>query len=587
MREAGTAGSAMSSHHVDRPPLPIGSIPPRGFPLSPGFAWVLAAMFVLIWFGMLAARTLVPTDEGRYAEMAREMLATGDWITTRLNGIKYFEKPPLQIWMTALAFKFFGLGEWQARLWTGVCGFAGIVFTGIAGTRVFGRDTGITAVLVLASCLFWAAMGHINTLDMGLAGGMTLTLAGMLIAQRGGSGFRRQRRWMLACWTGMAWAVLSKGLIGLALPGAVLIVYTMVARDWKIWTRLHLLPGLALFFLMTTPWFILVSLKNPEFPYFFFIHEHFQRFTSKVHHREGPWYYFLPILAGGLLPWLAATVQSLWAARGEDRVETSSQVTTVDPFQPKKLLLVWSLLIFVFFSVSGSKLPSYILPIFPALALLMATYLRSAPLRTWWFLGGLMAALAVIMLALVPKLPGFAKSAIDLADYQASRPWVAAAAIVILAGALPVLWWSRQQRADIAPRGTLALAISGFVAVQLLMLGAEPHGRTRSGIALAPAISAELTPATPLYAVGLYDQTLPFYLRRTMTLVAHADELEFGLEQEPALWLPTMALFVERWTNGPKAVAITRPEIYRDLLAQGVRMRVIGQDARRVAITNR
>jgi 4-amino-4-deoxy-L-arabinose transferase-like glycosyltransferase len=554
---------------------------------STTFLWVLALLFTIVWFAMLGARTLVPTDEGRYAEMAREMLATGDWITTRLNGIKYFEKPPLQIWMTAVAFKFFGLGEWQARLWTGLCGFAGIVLTGFAGARVFGRETGIVAALVLASSLFWAAMGHINTLDMGLAGGMTLTLAGMLIAQRSTAADEApsRLRWMLACWAGMGLAVLSKGLIGLALPGAVLIVYTLVSRDWAIWKRLLLGWGFLVFGLVTVPWFVLVSIRNPEFPQFFFIHEHFQRFTSKVHHREGPWYYFLPILAGGLLPWLAITIQSMWAGVQENR--DARMAGERNPFRPKTLLLVWSILIFVFFSVSSSKLPSYILPIFPSLALLIAPYLRTAPQRAWWILGGTLTALGIVMLAVVPKMPQFAKSAIDLADYQASQPWVVAAAIVLLAGALPVLWWCRQNRPDVGGRATIALAIAGFVAVQLLMLGAEPHGRTRSGIGLVPAIAAELTPDTPLYAVGLYDQTLPFYLRRTMTLVAHADELEFGLQQQPALWLPTMDLFVERWRTGPKAVAITRPEIFQQLQAQGVPMRVIAQDARRVAVSNR
>ena len=591
---------------------------------TPAF-WTLLVLFTLVWFAMLGARTLVPTDEGRYAEMAREMLATGDWITTRLNGIKYFEKPPLQIWMTALAFKFFGLGEWQARLWTGLCGYAGVLLTGIAGSRVFGRPVGLAAALLLASCLFWDAMGHINTLDMGLAGGMTLTLAALLIAQRGAIGvdsaspggggalntpgtsvpglaasdLAMRRRWMLACWAGMALAVLSKGLIGLALPGAVLIIYTVVSRDWAIWKRLHLGWGCVVFFAITVPWFVLVSMRNPEFPQFFFIHEHFQRFTSKVHHRAGPWYYFLPILAGGLLPWLGAALQSLWAARREAAVRpvsagtagmahtAGSVATAAGGFRPRLLLLVWSVLIFVFFSVSGSKLPSYILPIFPALALLLALYLREAPQRTWWLLGGTVAALGIIMLALVPKLPGFGHDAVEIANYQASQPWGAAAALALLAGALPLLWWCRQNRADVAARGTLALALAGFVAVQLLMLGAEPHGRTRAGMTLIAPMAAELTPTTPLYAVGLYEQALPFYLRRTMTLVAHADELEFGLEQEPQLWLPTMAAFVARWRDGPGAVAVTRPEIFLQLQAQGVPMRVIARDARRVAISNR
>jgi len=116
---------------------------------------------------------------------------------------------------------------------------------------------------------------------MGLAGMMTISLCGLLLAQRNDASRSEQRNWMLACWAGMALAVLSKGLIGIVLPGAVLVLYTLLSRDWAIWKRLHLVKGLILFFAITTPWFVLVSLKNPEFPQFFFIHEHFQRFTSK------------------------------------------------------------------------------------------------------------------------------------------------------------------------------------------------------------------------------------------------------------------------------------------------------------------
>jgi 4-amino-4-deoxy-L-arabinose transferase-like glycosyltransferase len=100
---------------------------------SKSFIWILLFLFLLVWFYALDARTLVPSDEGRYAEMAREMTATGDWITPRLNGLKYFEKPPLQTWMNALTFELFGLGEWQARLWSGLCGLLGIGLVAYTG----------------------------------------------------------------------------------------------------------------------------------------------------------------------------------------------------------------------------------------------------------------------------------------------------------------------------------------------------------------------------------------------------------------------------------------------------------------------
>ena len=543
---------------------------------SKPFIWSLFIVFCVVWFYTLGARTLVPTDEGRYAEMAREMVATGDWITPRLNAIKYFEKPPLQIWMTALAFEAFGLGEWQARLWTGLCGLFGIVLTAYAGRRVFNTRTGFAAGLVLASSFWWAALGHINTLDMGLAGMMTVALCALLLGQRNDATAREQRNWMLVCWAGMALSVMSKGLIGMVLPGAVLVLYTAFSRDWAIWKRLHVGLGLLVFFAITTPWFVLVSLKNPEFPHFFFIHEHFQRFTSKVHHREGPWYYFIPLLVLGILPWLGVLVQSLWAGRQDAK----------SGFQPKKMLLVWAGFIFFFFSISGSKLPSYILPIFPALALLIAVYLQTASRAAWVATAGLMAAVGAAGLIFVSRLPKMTSEPLEIAHYQASQPWVIAASIIMLAGGLLVLWWTRKKHSDLPILATVALAASGFIGGQLLMLGSEPQGRYRSGLPLVPAIEAELTPATKLYAVGLYDQTLPFYLRRTMILVQHPDELEFGLEQEPQLWLPTRAAFIEQWISGPKAVAITRPEIFADLEKHGVPMRVITKDARRIAITN-
>lgn len=540
------------------------------------FAWTLFLLFCLIWFYMLAARTLVPTDEGRYAEMAREMLATGDWITTRLNGIKYFEKPPLQIWMTALAFKIFGLGEWQARLWTGLTGLLGIVLVAYTGYRVFDKRVGVAAGLVLASSFWWAGLGHVNTLDMGLSGMMTLALCTLLIAQRNNASVHERRNWMLLCWIGMALSVLSKGLIGIVLPSAVLAFYTLIARDRVIWKRLHIGPGLLIFLAITAPWFILVSIKNPEFPHFFFIYEHFERFALKLHHREGPWYYFFPILLGGILPWLGVLLPSLWRTWRSEAVG----------FQPQKMLLAWTVFIFFFFSISNSKLPSYILPIFPALALLIARYLQNASYKAWRGMAGLITILAVAGLAFVSKIPGMTAEPLELSNYQASQSWIVAACSVVLAGGLAVLWMTRKKRTDLSMLFTLVFAITGFIGGQLLMLSTESQGHYRSGLPLVPAIEAEAAPGIKLYAVGLYDQTLPFYLRRTMTLVEQPDELAFGLAQEPHLWLPTREAFIEQWTQATKAIAITRHEIFVDLQKRGVPMRVIAKDSRRVVITN-
>lgn len=543
---------------------------------SKTFICTLVIGFGILWFYALGARTLVTSDEGRYAEMAREMATTGDWITPRLNAIKYFEKPPLQVWVTALAFKAFGLGEWQARLWTGLCGLLGIGLVAYTGRRLFNPWVGITAGLVLASCFWWAALGHVNTLDMGLSGMMTLTLCGLLLGQHENAGAEERRNWMLACWAGMALAVLSKGLIGVVLPGAVLVLYTVISRDWVIWKRLHPGAGLLLFFAIAAPWFVLVSMKNPEFARFFFIHEHFERFTSKVHGRFHPWHYFIPILIVGIAPWLTVLVQSLLAGIRK----------TAGDFQPKMLLLIWAVFIYTFFSISDSQLPSYILPIFPALALLIASYLQTATRYTWNVAAATVVAVGGIGSAVVLWLPKLANDPAETANYAAAEPLAFVGCALLLIGGMLVLWLSRRNHGHFATQATVILAVSGFVAGQLFMLGSEAEGVYKSGLHLVPAIDAELTPATPIYAVGLYDQTLPFYLRRTMVLVEHADELEFGLGLEPQLWLKTRDEFIARWTNGQKALAITRPEVYADLQKRGVPMRIVAQDARRIVIAN-
>ncbi|MDQ2989846.1 MAG: glycosyltransferase family 39 protein [Pseudomonadota bacterium] len=544
---------------------------------SKTFAWSLFAVFAIVSLALLAVRTLVPPDEGRYAEMAREMFASGDWITTRLNGIKYFEKPPLQTWMNALSFTVFGLGDWQARLWTGLCGIGGVALTGYAGAKVFGQRAGFYAALVLGSSFYWAACAQIDSLDMGLSGMMTIALCGLLIAQRDGATPSERRNWMLACWAGMALAVLSKGLIGLMLPGAVLVLYTLITRDWKLWTRLHLGKGLLLFFAIATPWFVLVAMKNPEQPHFFFIHVHWDRFFLKEHHREQAWWIFFALTAIGIIPWLGVLGQSL-------RLGAQREAGL---FRPRLMALIWAVFILLFFTKSNSKLPGYILPIFPALALMVANYLETGSRRSRVISAGLMSAVGIALLATVPFMTKLSKHGGEAVLYQAFEPWVLAAGFIALAGGALAWLYARQMQRDLF---VLVLAVAGFATTQLILAGFEPLGKARAGANLLPAIRAELTPATKIYSVGTYEQSLTFYLQRPVVLVDYLDEFTFGLQQQPELAIPTVPAFVDQWTRdaaaGVRDVAIIRADIYTDLQQKGVPMRVVAKDSRRTVIAN-
>jgi len=539
--------------------------------------WLLFAAFIVVTLSALGVRTLVPPDEGRYAEIGRAMFASGDWITTRLNGIQYFEKPPLQAWMNALTFTLFGLGEWQARLWTGLCGIAGVVVTAWAGRVVFSPRVGLYAGLVLASSLFWLAAGQINSLDMSLSGMMAICLAAMLLAQREGATVSEQRAWMLVAWAAMALAVLAKGLVGVLLPGAVLVLYGACARDRRVWTRLHIGKGLLLFFVVAAPWFILVARRNPEQPTFFFIHEHVERFLSPGHRREGAWYYFLVLLIPGVLPWLGWLPQAL--AAGARRAPGR--------FQPRLLLLLWFAVIFVFFSVSTSKLPGYIVPVFPALALLTALCLDAAGRRPHMVAAALLAVTGAVLAAAAPVALATGGGGATPHLLRSYQPWLVCAGGVMMAGGC--LAWRHAARGRRDPT-VLTMAVAGFLATHLVVAGFEAYGKDRAGTALLPAIRSELTPATTLYAVGRYEQSLTFYLGRPAILVDYVDEFAFGLQHEPHLALSTLDAFVARWlrdaADGKPGLAIASPEMVERLRQRGVPMRLVAQDRRRRVISS-
>ncbi|MFS8977655.1 glycosyltransferase family 39 protein [Cupriavidus necator] len=546
----------------------------------PTLAVALAVLvFALAWFGTLGVRHLLGPDEGRYAEIAREMLSTGDWVTIRYNGLKYFEKPPLHMWVTAISYTLFGIGEWQARLCVALAGIAGLGASMLAAARWFGTRAGLLTGLVLASAPMWNVAAHFNTLDMTLSGIMACVLASMLLAQHPSATPATRRNWMLACWAAMGLALLTKGLVGLVLPGLVLVVYTCVTRDLALWRRLHAPAGIALMLLVAVPWYWLVARRNPEFLRFFFIHEHWQRYTSTVHARKGALWYFVPLVVGGFLPWLGLLPGMVRAVR--QRVGVSG-AGTARPFEPALMAALWAVSIFVFFSLSGSKLPGYILPVFPALGILAGVALARTGERAW--IRQLRAMLVVGALGLLasPYVATLDSNNTPNALYRAYAVWAALAFALALVSAAAGLWLLRRRgrMASIA-----AYALGMLLAFSTALLGHEAIGRSASGIDMVGPIERVLRPGMPLYGVDMLDHTLPFYLHHPLTMVAQADELSFGTEQEPQKWLPTVDAFVDAWQHGPRAIALVSPQTFAELSAR-VPMHVVARDWRRVAVSN-
>ena len=548
---------------VDQPPL-----------IQSSKILLIALIYGLVWFGTLNYRHLIPSDEGRYAQMAQEMLMTGDWITPRYNGYKYFEKPPLQIWATAIAFHAFGAGEWQARLWTALTGFLTILVVGLTAMRIFNARAGWLSALVLASSPMWIISGHFNSLDMALSAFLVSALCSLLLAQTSTSK-TVCRNWMWICWSMMALATLSKGVIGAAIPAMVFIAYTLSAWDWKIWSRLHLLSGSILFLLITSPWFILVAQRNPEFLEFFFIHEHLQRFTDDAHSRTGPIYYFAPLLLIGILPWIFQIPQAFIRAWTERQ----------HAFSSSWLLACWSIVIFVFFSISQSKLPGYIIPIFPALAILIGAHLdrilgNSNTMGVFWKLQtGSFAVLGCLGFFFISEISIQARPD-EIEAYAQYQNWVIAALITLIIFSLIAAWLSKRN----GLQSILSFAIGFFLCTIIAGTGHETLGRAVSGIDLANRVRTQIPANVNFYSVRLLDHTMPFYLGRTMIMVESPDELEFGVTQEPKLWMPTLEAFMERWKEDVSAYALMVPEQYTALQKIDFPMQEVDRDSRRVIV---
>ncbi len=363
----------------------------------------LLIIFAAVWFSNLEYRKLVRPDEGRYAEIAREMALSGDWVTPRLNDLKYFEKPPLQYWATAAAFRLFGEHHWTARWWPATTTFACVLLMFCTSRRLYGDDEiALAAAAALGGCTGFVIDSHIETLDAGLAAFLTVALLGFLLAQRPGATPAENRNGMLA----------------------------------------------------------------------------------------------------------------------------------------RRLLLIWAGFIFLFFSASHSKLPSYILPVFPALALFAAVEIRRMAPETLgrfaWMLAAVGGALLLVVLVGGERIArAFTKESSLFEIVRNFVPWMQASIFAFTACAVAAAWLFRRYARS---TGIVALAFGSLVAVILAMDGHDELSRLSSSYHIVREFEATQGPLdrnAPFFTIEMHDQTLPFYLKQPVTLVQYMDEFALGLAAEP------------------------------------------------------
>lgn len=364
------------------------------------------AVLLVCFLAATGARPLNVPDEGRYAEVAREMLRSGDLVTPRLDGVPFLDKPPLFYWLEAASFAAFGVHPWSARLVTALLGFAGCALVYAAGSRLYGRRAGLLGALVLAASPFhFGASQYVNH-DLAVATWISAALLAFAVGDRREGPERR--RWLLAGYAAMGLAVLTKGLIGLVLPLGAVGAFVAATGRWREVPRYALPAGLALVLAIAAPWHVVAHGRNPDLLHYLFVVQHFQRFAgSGFNNPAGPAFY-PAVLAAGLLPWtplLPAAIARAWRAFRRDRREGRSDL----------LLLVWPALVLVFFSIPLSKIAGYALPALPPLALLVGRELdlvlggEAARRRAFQVSAAFMALFGLALLAAplaVPRLGG-------------------------------------------------------------------------------------------------------------------------------------------------------------------------------------
>ncbi|MBI5200171.1 MAG: glycosyltransferase family 39 protein [Elusimicrobia bacterium] len=444
--------------------------------------------------------------------MPREMVELGDWITPRLDYMDYVEKPPLPYWVAASLYSAFGVSETTFHLSLAFWALVALAGTAWLGKWLFDLETGLAGAAMLGTCLEFQSLSHMATPDLPLTAMLIWTTAFWL---------RAMKRPEDSMWAGtlagacMGLAMLSKGLVAIVFPVGWACACAVLLPELRPGFLRSLKSGLIpAFLIVAVPWFWVMEKRHPGFWRFFFGEQHFQRFLAGAskYRRYGPPWYFIPVLLVGLIPWTPVAGASLWT------VATRWKTTELGV----KALALWSLGVFGFFTVSSSKLPTYIFPLFPQLTLAAAAFLLPRGHdRAERRVHGLALGLGLLLILAVPVVP-IALGRLEGAPLPGDVPWYGGAAIGVLAlSTLALCLHDPVWRLAGAAGGAGLGAILALASVR----SAEAWVSARP---LAMAVAAEMKPGDRLISYGVYLHGLGFYTRSPVDPVNWMGELHYG-----------------------------------------------------------
>jgi 4-amino-4-deoxy-L-arabinose transferase-like glycosyltransferase len=546
---------------------------------------IYALLAAILYLPGLGRPALWEPDEGRYAEIAREMVLSGDYVTPRDDFELYFEKPPLVYWANAASIRIFGVNEFAVRLPATLFSVGQVVVTAALAETMFGAASGFFAALVLALSPLFFGFARFATLDPALAFFLTAALATFYIAAREDSFSQPSaRRWMLMSAAMLAMGTLAKGPIALLLAGAIALAWLATERRLREIVRMPLVWCGLIYAAIVLPWFILMEARNPGFLRFFFIHEHLERYTTSSEHGWGPWF-FIPIVIGGMWPWIFFVPLGWSAMRADDALPNSAP--DISRRSAASFLAIWFIVIFVFFSIPRSKLGSYILPALPPLAI-VAGYglarLRAVDDASRRRLFAAIAIANVLMAAAILLFFGLSRAPISAA--LGSDGLLIAG--VLAAGAIAMYALGRTATRVPSAIGALALAMLAIVPLSARIR--EDASSISTYRNLANAVQPYLANNCTLASYRHYVQSLPFYTRNRETRVEYWGELSevspSTTAKSPFL-VGSDARLRQIWSSGSCMVLIANA---RDLKALDDSLKpapvVIGCEGKKFALYN-
>lgn len=351
------------------------------------FFLTVLVIAIFVSFFRLGSVTLFDVDEAVFSEATKEMVQSGNWITPTYNGENRYDKPILFYWLMAVSYKIFGINEFGARFPSALAGFILCIAIFFFLREIISEKTAFHAVLSLAFSIYFFAYAHSAVTDMVLTLFITLSLISFYLS------VEKDRRYLYGFYIFSALALLTKGLIGVIFPFGIAVVYLLIRYGLKGIKSVFNLKASVLFLIIASPWYIAqLFINGDEFVQQFLIKHHFRRYTGVISGHGGPIYYFIPAIIIGMFPWIAFLPQGIREAlvrhKPEDRLKVVQPISY--------FALIWFAFIFIFFSLSTTKLPNYILPAVPALSIIISSGI-SAQNKNWSrYSYGFMAVISVL-----------------------------------------------------------------------------------------------------------------------------------------------------------------------------------------------